>query len=141
VRDKYGPYAEALQHVLQHIEGHYTRGYGDRTTKARAEITLLPGAIEAARAFLQSDALAEQHLDRVTDLIAGFESPYGMELLSTVHWLSKEFPEIADNRQLAVAKVRKWSARKAALFKEEDILMAWERLHDGGWFTTSPLLN
>ncbi|WP_404406872.1 hypothetical protein [Jeotgalibacillus malaysiensis] len=31
---KYRPYAENLNHVLQRIEGHYIRGYGDGTREA-----------------------------------------------------------------------------------------------------------
>src|SRR6266700_2120693 len=31
VKDKYGPYAETLHHVLQRIEGHFIHGYGDRS--------------------------------------------------------------------------------------------------------------
>jgi O-acetyl-ADP-ribose deacetylase (regulator of RNase III) len=141
VRDKYGPYADALHHVLQHMEGHYTRGYGDRTAKARSEIMLLPEAAAVARNQLKDDELAKKHLDRVSELIVGFETPYGMELLATVHWLSNEFPEVAENPKLVVGKVRAWSVRKAALFKEEDIYSAWNRLSAGGWFKAYKLLN
>lgn len=140
-RDKFGPYAEALHHVLQHMEGHYTRGYGDRTANARAEIMVLPGAVEAARAQLLADHEAEEHLARVNDLIAGFENPYGMELLSTVHWVTKEYPEAASDAQSAVAKVRAWNARKAELFSENDIRAAWERLDEGGWLHSNILVS
>jgi O-acetyl-ADP-ribose deacetylase (regulator of RNase III) len=140
-RNKYGPYAENLNHVLQKIEGHYTRGYGDRSAKARSEIMLLPGAVEAARTFLSNDPGATRHLDQVAALIAGFENPYGMELLATVHWVAKEFPEVADNSRLAVAKVKAWSTRKSELFKDSDIESAWQRLRSQGWFKTNSLLN
>jgi O-acetyl-ADP-ribose deacetylase (regulator of RNase III) len=140
-RDKFGPYAEALHHVLQHIEGHYTRGYGDRTINARAEIMVLPGAVEVARDQLLADPEAEEHLIRVNELIAGFENPYGMELLSTVHWVAKEFPDAAKNPQLAVVKVREWSVRKAELFREHDIRAAWERLHESGWLSRTVLTS
>jgi uncharacterized protein YwgA len=33
VKGIYGPYAENLNHVLQALEGHYLRGYGDRTQR------------------------------------------------------------------------------------------------------------
>jgi O-acetyl-ADP-ribose deacetylase (regulator of RNase III) len=134
VRDKYGPYADTLHHVLQRMEGHYIRGYGDRTVKSRTEIMLLPGAASSARAQLRDDPQAAAHLQRVADLIQGFESPYGMELLATVHWLSKEFPEIAQNPTVAISKLRDWSTRKAALFREVDIEAAWKRLSEGAWF-------
>ena len=46
----YGPYAENLNHVLQLLEGHYIRGYGDRIRET--SILLEPGAAEEGRAFL-----------------------------------------------------------------------------------------
>jgi len=91
VRGKYGPYAETLHHVLQRVEGHFIRGYGDRSRNA--SIRLLPGATDEANAFLEDHNDTLQRLDRVGRLIEGFESPYGMELLATVHWLAHEDPE------------------------------------------------
>lgn len=135
-RDQFGPYAESLHHVLQRIEGHFTRGYGDRTTNARAEIMPLPEGVQEAGAFLAEDYEALEHLERVSALIDGFESPYGMELLATVHWVTQEFPETADNPALAVEKVRAWNQRKAEIFSERDIRAAWNRLHHKGWLST-----
>lgn len=40
VKGKYGPYSETMQHVLQRMEGHFIRGYGDRSREA--SIRLLP---------------------------------------------------------------------------------------------------
>ncbi len=140
-RNQYGPYAENLNHVLQRLEGHYTRGYGDRSANSRAEVMLLPGAADSAREFLRNDSEALAHLDEVSSLITGFENPYGMELLATVHWLWKEKPEVADSPQQVVDKVREWSPRKAGLFKGADIELAWQRLHDQGWFAGRHVLN
>ena len=47
----YGPYAANLNKVLEVMEGRYIRGYGDGQ-KPRAEIELLPGAVEEATVFL-----------------------------------------------------------------------------------------
>src|SRR5215510_9661131 len=42
----YGPYAENVNHVLQAIEGHYLRGYGDRSLRVAdwEPLELIPGA-------------------------------------------------------------------------------------------------
>ncbi|MFC6605302.1 macro domain-containing protein [Ectobacillus funiculus] len=45
----YGPYAENLNHVLIRLEGHFIRGFGDRSKDA--EVYLLPEAAKEARAF------------------------------------------------------------------------------------------
>ena len=47
----YGPYAANLNKVLEVMEGHFIRGYGD-SQKPNAEIELLPGAVEEATSFL-----------------------------------------------------------------------------------------
>lgn len=80
----YGPYAPNLNKVLEQIEGHFTRGYGD-SQKPDQEIDLLPGAVEKADEFLQMYPDSRNRLARVTEVIEGFETPYGMELLASIH--------------------------------------------------------
>jgi len=135
-KDKFGPYADNLNHVLQYIEGHYTRGYGDR--RQRAEIYLLPNALEEADRFLQQEESPEawQRLERVCRLIEGFETPLSMELLATVHWVAtREDPQAAQDKNIAIAKVQEWNERKRKNFKSEYIAAAWQRLHDEKWLT------
>ena len=120
----YGPYAEKLNHVLQHIEGHFIRGYGDRNSKP--EIYLLDEAIQAAETFLQDDQSAQMRLNQVAQLIEGFETPYGMELLATVHWISKtQASQSLDDIQQAI---QHWSNRKANLMQPKHIQKALQQL-------------
>jgi hypothetical protein len=53
--------------------------------KPQAAIELLPGAVEEAAAFLADKSESLARLDRVAELIEGFETPYGTELPATVH--------------------------------------------------------
>jgi O-acetyl-ADP-ribose deacetylase (regulator of RNase III) len=131
IRHKYGPYAETLNHVLQRIEGHYIRGYGDRSREAA--IYLLPGALEEAAEFLTDDVQAVSRLARINDLIYGFETPYGMELLATVHFVATADPTVADDPEAAVQAVHAWSERKRTTFDPDHIRIAWERLSNEGW--------
>ncbi len=129
----YGPYAENLNHALQRLEGHYLRGYGDRSHDA--QMRLLPDASSEARAFLAACGEAAERLDRVAALIEGFETPYGMELLASVHWVAAhEDLAAAQDAAVAVARVHDWSQRKRDRFRGEHIVKAWRRLHDRGWF-------
>jgi len=130
-RDQYGPYAENLHHVLQRIDGHFIRGYGDRS--GRSEIYLLKGASEEATSVIEKDEEAIQRLESVKNLIKGFETPYGMELLSTVHWIASEFPEAAKTPEAAVEKVQQWSTRKKFKMKPQHIKKAWQRLKEEAW--------
>jgi len=127
----FGPYADNLNHALQHIEGHFIRGYGDRS--ARAEIRLMPNATERAREFLRKKPEAEGHLERVRQLIEGFETPYGMELLSTIHWVVKHEADIRGDLDAIREHVEAWSERKKDLMKPRHIQKAYSRLAQQGW--------
>jgi len=134
VKDKFGPYADNLNHVLQRLEGHYVRGYGDR--QQRAELSLLPSALEEANIFLATEESPEalERLERVARLIEGYETPYGMELLATVHWVAtQEDPQAANEVDRAIIGFQDWNERKRELFKPEHIRKAWQRLDNENW--------
>lgn len=131
VKKQYGPYAENLNHVLQRVEGHFLRGYGDRSGKA--SVYLLPDVEHEAAQFLQSIPETQARLQKVVELIEGFETPYGMELLATVHWLASENPDVKNNPQAAVLGFQSWNQRKRDYFKPEHIYAAWERLNTLEW--------
>lgn len=131
VKHHYGPYADNRNHVLQHIEGHYIQGYGDRSEQS--QINVLPQGRAAAAAFLAADDEAHRRLEQVSQLIEGFETPYGMEMLATVHWVAQENPQAAVDVETAIAEVQAWSERKRHLFKPQHLKKAWQRLKDQGW--------
>lgn len=128
---QYGPYAENLNHVLQRIEGHFIRGYGDRSQAA--EIAVLEGGRQEAEAYLAGDEAARDRLDRVAELIAGFETPYGLELLSTVHWVLIHDAEASGDPDRVVQAVHAWNPRKAAVMREPHIRTALDHLQRNGW--------
>jgi O-acetyl-ADP-ribose deacetylase (regulator of RNase III) len=132
----YGPYAPNLNKVLERIEGHFIRGYGD-SQKPDAEIALLDGAVAEATAFLEGDPQSVERLTRVSRLIEGFETPYGMELLATVHWVATYADPPARGADEAVHAVHAWNARKARMFSAQHIAKAWRRLSDQGWLAAS----
>jgi len=127
----YGPYAENLRHVLHLLEGHYISGYGDGQDNPERQIDLLPGKLEEAKHFLEAHPHTLKHFEMVVDLISGFETPYGMELLATVHWVGRH--EHAENADQAVAKTYAWNQRKR-MFQEKHIRLAWDILHQKDWF-------
>lgn len=136
----YGPYADNLNKVLEAMEGHFIRGYGD-SQKPGAEIELLPGAIEEADIFLATNQEAGHHLEQVARLIEGFETPYGMELLATVHWVAHHPGQGATPPAIsadeAVMRVQRWNPRKRALFKPDHIGVAWQQMVDTGWIAAA----
>ena len=126
----YGPYAENLRHVLKDIEGHLTSGYADGGDAPGKELELVPGALEDAARFLDDHPSTRAHPDRVAELVSGFESPSGMELLATVHWVASE--ESARGLEEVVRSTYAWGARKQG-FSERQIGIALQALEETGW--------
>jgi O-acetyl-ADP-ribose deacetylase (regulator of RNase III) len=136
VKHLYGPYAHNLNKVLEILEGHHIRGYGD-TQKPDVEISLLPEANKAADHLLQQESHAAVYLEKVSDLVDGFETPYGMELLASVHWAAVHDGTAIDAETAAFAMAC-WNDRKCRLFRPEHIRLAWDRLQIRGWVKTPP---
>jgi adenine-specific DNA-methyltransferase len=138
-KHRYGPYADGLRHVLKRFEGHFTQGYGDGNDAPGTQIELLPDAQAAAAAYLaeaREGGDDAARLDRVVALIEGFESPYGLELLATVHWVASR--EGATTLDDAIARVHAWSDSKRQRMSAEHVALAWHRLVAQGWIATSP---
>jgi len=133
-KQRYGPYAENLHHVLQRIEGHYVRGYGDRSRDVSLE--LFPDGIKEAQQFLANESDTQERLKRVSELIAGYETPYGLELLSTVHWVvvHDNVDEGKDKPDPTIVSVHDWNDHKRRIFTAERIVAAWHRLKMERWF-------
>ncbi|WP_329107718.1 macro domain-containing protein [Micromonospora sp. NBC_01699] len=133
-RGRYGPYAERLNQVLDRLEGHYLLGYGDRSARVEElrPINLTPGTAEAVSAWFESNGnAAEASLTRLAHLVDGFETPYSLELLATVHYAADLDPPTNDLGQL-IERVQTWSGRKARLFTPAHVTMAYDRLRSAG---------
>lgn len=71
-------------------------------------------------------------VERISQLIEGFETPYGLEMLATLHWIVQEDPQAADC-EVAIERVQEWSDRKKNLFKPHHLEIAWNHLKEQGW--------
>ena len=130
----YGPYAENLRHILHKIEGHLISGYADGGDSPHKLLELVPGAVRDADVILEQNTEIKARFDRVSELIGGFESPFGLELLSTVHWVVRNDPvESADE---VVTRVYSWNSRKRR-FSERQIMLALDVLNRKGWIDVS----
>ena len=127
----YGPYAENLRHVLKAIEGHLVSGYADGGDAPDKQLQLVPGAIEEAITFLKNKVETQARFERVSNLVEGFETPFGLELLSTVHWIvSEERVQTVDD---VAARTYAWSDKKKQ-FSRRQIALAVDVLSRRGWF-------
>lgn len=130
---KFGPYAINMRHSLIRMENHYTRGYGDGKDTPDTTLELLSGAVEEAEKFLANSPETKERMTEVARLISGYEDPYGMELLSSVHWVMQHEPAARVSPDSAVASVRRWNDRKKRLLKPEHLSKAWARLKEHRW--------
>lgn len=130
-KQKYGPYAESLNHVLQRMEGHFIAGYGDRSREA--SLVVLKGGRDAVRTYLADNDEALKRINAVNELIEGYETPHGMELLATVHWLMKQSPKANVDVEQTVRDVHAWNDRKARIFPENHIRVAYCQLRCLNW--------
>ena len=138
-KDRYGPYADNLRHVLIEVEGHYLQGYGDGSSPVMSAepLEVLPGAADVARAVRDKHPETSLRIARVLELANGFETPYGLELLASVHSIANEDMEASQDLDWLTEKVRGWTRRKGRMFTEEHIRSAWETLRDKGWVAES----
>jgi O-acetyl-ADP-ribose deacetylase (regulator of RNase III) len=132
-KQRYGPYADAVRHAVLQLEGHYVTGFGDGT--GSGAVHPLPGAEIAAEEFLRDHPETLERYDRIAELIDGFETPYGLELLATTHWVATR--EHAENARRAAELIQQWNDRKGRLFSNDHVAAAWSRLEDTGWLAPS----
>src|SRR5262249_33821990 len=130
----FGPYAENLRNVLARIEGHLVSGYADGGDAPDKRLELVPGVVDDAATFLVDHPETRARFDRVADLVEGFATPFGMELLTTIHWVMTR--EGATSPGDAVQAAYRWNPRKRA-FSERQIELAYNVLESRGWFSTA----
>lgn len=126
----YGPYTVQLNHVLYSINGIYLKGLEQNEAKAFEPLLLNYEKYHEVEAYVHTQ-LKPQQLDRlksVLTLIQGFESTYALELLASVDFSSKQegvktVEDIKDH-------IKKWNQRKANLFKDEHIELAYMHLKE-----------
>ena len=130
VEAPYGPYAENLRHVLQAIEGYFISGYAYGGDEPDKELELVPGAVADASAYQKAHPRTRARFDRVADLVEGFETPFGLELLSTVHWVATH--KKVKTAEDVVNETYVWSDRKRR-FSEPQLRLALKVLAEKNW--------
>jgi O-acetyl-ADP-ribose deacetylase (regulator of RNase III) len=134
--DRYGPYAPRLTHLLDALDGSYLH-CGKRIGDAGPfdVIWFDDAKQDAIAAYLRSGEAKAflPALEATTELIDGFESPLGMELLATIDWLTHKDGVAADRDSIKIA-LRSWTGgkqsgeRKLKLFEDRLVDLALERL-------------
>ena len=99
---------------------------------------VLPEGRQAAHSYLEQHPGSCARLEKVSNLITGFETPYGVEMLATIHWVAtREDPQAAEDCEKAIAHTQQWNDRKRKLFKPSHLKKAWQRLKEQDWLNES----
>jgi len=133
VAHKYGPYDDDLRHLLNDLDGSYLRSeIRIPDAKPTDVIAFTDTKKERVALFLKSEARPYlDALERTAELIAGFESPLGMELLGTVDWLISQEgcrPDLKDIKAGLAVWPGGAGERKLKIFDDRLIELALERL-------------
>lgn len=126
----YGPFAENLTHLLRKVEGHFISGYADGGDAPTKQLEIVPGALEDAETALASASDTKRRFDAVADLVEGFETAFGLELLATVHWVARH--DRAQSIEEIIGGVYGWNERKRR-FSPEQLRLAHDVLVRKGW--------
>jgi O-acetyl-ADP-ribose deacetylase (regulator of RNase III) len=134
--DRYGPYSDRLRHLLNELDGAWLvseKRLADAGPMDR--IHFRDDRREELAEYFKSDMAADYRpvLDQLSNIIDGFESPLGMELLATVDWLL-----VRENAEANIEGIRRalaaWPAgpqsaeRKQSLFNDRLLGLALDRL-------------
>lgn len=135
--NKYGPYADQLRHLLNSLDGSYLHcekrlsdaGPLDHIWFDDAKRDILKNYLDSQDVLPYREAL-----EKTTEIIDGFESPLGMELLATVDWLlyqEKCEPTVSGLQSGLDSWYggRSAAQRKRSLFDERLLSLALKRLH------------
>ena len=130
--NRYGPYSDRVRHLLDSLDGSYLT-CERRVADARPfdPIRFRHDRKDRVSAYLTTPEASPYRpaLDHASEVIDGFQSPHGLELLATVDWLRRETAT-----EMAVGPMRAaiaaWpgpdgaAARTARIFTPEQIAIA-----------------
>lgn len=130
---QYGPYSETLHKIFRVMESkRYIGGY----TSEDPQITITPSTFAASDDFLKSEGADVGALvEKLSLLVEGYESPYGLELLSSVHFLAVS--EGIDTQPELSEALEEWSDHKRESFQRAAVTSALQRLVEDGCLESS----
>lgn len=127
-RNLYGPYSKSLKLAYSAMD-HHGMIVGFRSDERLSHVT--PSGCAAANEFLSTtNQKADETIDQLNKLVQGYESPYGLELLSSVHWLAKH--EGHSTVDQIINAMNAWNEAKRSKFSKDAIRAAYTRLNEDG---------
>jgi O-acetyl-ADP-ribose deacetylase (regulator of RNase III) len=124
----YGPYSGKVRHVLYALNGRYINGVSHKSNRPFDPIALVPERKEEITDYLSREIgkTEQARLNTLINLIDGFQSPAGLELLASLDYLIQE--EKTFDFDVLRNGLQKWSSRKKKMFSDYQIEIALKRL-------------
>ena len=112
----YGPYSGKVKRVLLYLNGSYISGYSAMDKKPFEELGIMMDAEADVNVYLnQPENLKYAEIVKNTkQFLSGFYSSFGLELLSTIDFLSIE--NQTKSFEILTETLESWSNRKRTLF-------------------------
>lgn len=133
-KNQFGPYSRQFDYFLNNLEGFYVTGMNNRNIRPHDKINIINSKLPEVNEFIHNKITVKEKdvLDKVILLIEGFESPLGLELLSTVDFIINTTG--TDDAVKITKEIsnwsgdKKWNERKKNLLKPEFVGLAYDRL-------------
>lgn len=125
-KNLYGPYSDALKKAVVTLEDNYKLIAG---FQAEREAHVTQAGYATAEDFLKNDEQSEAVIEKLSKLVDGFETPYGLELLSTVHKVATS-SDAKDDIGRITSEMLVLERNKRNVFPEDEIRLAFKRLKD-----------
>lgn len=116
----YGPYSGKIKHVLNHLNGSYIMGYAGKDKKPFEELDLIVDSWNEVESYINSNSELKKIVTLTDDFLDGFYSPFGLELLSTVDFISNN-KNTSDPKTIE-KELDSWSKRKRTLFSNDKFI-------------------
>ncbi len=140
---RYGPFAPSLNHLLNSLDGSYLRSDKRIADSSPLDVIGFDDARkEVVQGYLKSEAKdVAPALELASQVIDGFESPFGMELLASVDWLLCR-EGVAPNVPALLEGLAHWPAdgaagagkRKSEIFDERSVGIALRQLQSSALY-------
>lgn len=127
----YGPYSGKVRRVLYYLNGSYITGYSAMDKKPFEALGIMMDTEKDVLHYLneESNSIYLDIVNKTKDFLSGFYSAFGLELLSTIDFLSSKYQ--TKNRDMILSHLKDWSNRKQTLFsKQKFIEQAITRLEE-----------
>ncbi|MGA2296517.1 MAG: macro domain-containing protein [FCB group bacterium] len=123
----YGPYSHQLTHLMKLLNYAYIK-YNENSSSPNTIVEIYSHKYPDVENYIDKELNKEQkkRARKLIEFIEGFESPFGLEVLATVDFISKETKK--KKLQDIQSEIYNWTKRKREIMKPHHIEIAFDRL-------------